>query len=92
MSSGDGEKGFSAARAGKINQRCKKVRQIAEPEQYTVVDAAGTKHKGTFKIVAALCPGVIASTLKRRLDSGERKVEMLKRPPESKRGGRRKRK
>lgn len=92
MAAGDGERGFSAARAGKINHRVKKVRQIALPESYTVTDKHGVKHEGTFKVVAALCPGVIASTLKRRLSSGERSVEKLKRKPESKHGGRRKRK
>jgi hypothetical protein len=77
-------KGFSAAGARKIDRRVQKVRLIDPPLQFTVKDEKGKEHKGTFKVIAALCPKVKTTTLKRRLDSGERDLLRLRRPPERK--------
>jgi hypothetical protein len=81
---------LSAARAGKIQRRTKPVRQIAEAATYTVHDpATGATHEGTLKTVIALCPKVKTSTLKRRLDAGERDLKQLRRPPADPHGKRR---
>lgn len=81
MSMGDGNT-LSAARSGKIVRRAKKERSIALPAIYTILGAAGEIiAAGTFRVVSALCPKVNASTLKRRLDSGQRKLEDLKKKP-----------
>lgn len=84
----DGGKGLSAAGARRIEHRAQKVRLIDPPLQFTVKDAKGKEHKGTFKVIAALCPKVKKTTLKRRLDSGERNLDRLRRPPEAKQGAR----
>lgn len=75
---------LSAARAGKIQRRVKPVRQIATAATYTVHDpATGTTHEGPLKTILGLCPKVKTSTLKRRLDAGERDLAQLRRPPAS---------
>jgi hypothetical protein len=79
---GDQEKGLSAAGARKIIRRCKKVRLIEPPTQYVVTDKRGNKHTGTFKTVATLCPKVKTSTLRRRLENGERSLDQLRREPQ----------
>lgn len=88
MSMGDGTP-LSAARSGKIVRRAKKERAIALPAIYTILGAAGeVVAAGTFRVVSALCPKVNASTLKRRLDTGERKLDELKKKPRLNQGRR----
>lgn len=81
-------KPLSAASARKIVKRAPKVRLISKPMEFTVKDAKGKEYKGTFKIIAALCPGIKTTTLKRRLDSGHRSLESLRKAPEAKQGAR----
>lgn len=82
------EGGFSAAKAKHITRRVKKEPLIAPAAKYTVIDG-NTMHTGTFKVVAMLCPGIAVSTLKRRLDNGERDCAKLRRAPEPKQGHKR---
>lgn len=86
---GDG-KGLSAAAARRVVRRFKTPPQIAAPATYEVTDGT-TTHTGKFNTVAALCPNVKTSTLKRRLESGERDLTKLRRPPEPKQGARKRR-
>jgi hypothetical protein len=86
---GDG-RGLSAAGARRITKRAKRESSIAKPAHY-VVTLDGEEHHGTFKTVAQLCPTVIASTLKRRLEIGERDIRKLRRAPEPKQGVRKRR-
>ena len=88
MALGDGTT-LSAARSSKIVRRAKKERSIALPAIYTILGTAGEiVAAGTFRVVQALCPKVNASTLKRRLDTGERKLDELKKKPRLNQGRR----
>jgi hypothetical protein len=80
----DRRKGFSAHVAGQIERRCQPQRAIAAPAIYTVRDKAGEETTGRFAVIKALCPDVKVSTLKLRLDNGERTLEELRRPPSKK--------
>lgn len=72
--------GMSAAQA-KRQQRIKREPLIAKPARYTIVDGNTTHTEVPLKKVIELCPGVTLSTLKRRLDAGERDVKQLRRAP-----------
>jgi hypothetical protein len=99
MATGEQHKGLSAAAAGHVVRRTAKVRLIEPASIYTItnvpIDCEETGGKiigtatGTFKIVARLCPKIKTSTLKRRLDGGERDLLQLQRAPESKQAMRR---
>lgn len=81
---GNKGKGLTAASAGRVQRRVKPVRLIAEAATYKIQDQkTGEIHEGTLKMVLALCPGIKQSTLKRRLDSGERTLGQLRRKPKS---------
>jgi len=86
MAEGGEATGLSAAGARKITRRVEKIRMIAPPAKYTVTDSkTGVKHEEVaFKTVSALCPKIKSSTLKRRLENGERDLAVLRRRPETK--------
>lgn len=77
------EKGFSAARAGKVNRRTQPQRKIAEPAVYDVYDGKTGERFDKCKLnrIRELCPGLNVSTLQRRLHRGERNLVELRKPP-----------
>lgn len=74
----DAGKGFSAAKAGKIERRVKP--EKIEATEYTVYDE-NSRITGRFAKIAALCKGVKATTLKRRLARGVRELTKLRAEP-----------
>lgn len=82
MSMPTGEKGFSAAKAGRIARRATPARLPQVPRTYTVY-SENAQITGSFKEIIALCPGIKSSTLQRRLACGERSLARLKRPAEA---------
>ena len=84
---GNRGEGLSAARAGKIERRVKPQRLIAAPSTYTIIDGKTQHENCTLKKVLEMCAGVKQSTLKRRLDSGERNLETLRRKAAANNGG-----
>lgn len=80
----DRKKEMSASDAKKIKRRMPPVRKIAKPATYTVVEPiTGQKYVGRLAVVQALCPKVKPTTLKARLESGERDLMKLRRKPDS---------
>lgn len=83
------KKAMSANDAKKIKRRVAPVRSIAEPAIYSVVEPiTGQRYTGRLAVMQALCPKVKPSTLKQRLESGERDLMKLRRKPDTR--GRRK--
>jgi hypothetical protein len=74
--------GLSAAKARSINKRVKREPLIAPPAKYNIRDGLTTLEGLAFKAVAALCPKISGSTLKRRLDKGERDLAALRKRPD----------
>ena len=85
------EKGFSAARAGKVNRRAAAQRKIAEPATYNVYDGKTGEKFNNCKLsrVREMCPGLNVSTLQRRLHRGERNLVELRKPAAPSMGRRR---
>lgn len=85
MGAEGGGSGLSAAKARTVSRRFKKPRLIEPAAKYTVYEG-NTQHVGTFKTIAALCPTVAPTTLKKRLEKGERDLTILRRKPQPIRG------